>query len=429
MAELPRGARLTIYLLTAIAAGIALCSAFAIRTDLVAWLAIAAIAGAIALLDAFPIFLALQVETTVSSIIKFAAVLLCPVPVVALAAFIGTLVAEARVRRAWFKLSFNVAEMTITWTLGAWSFQAVQQPGVDYFASPQSILAPLLAGLVVFIVNSFLLTLVISLASRTPFRFVLFQNIPPVIWQELSILSLGIFLAVLWRYNPLTTLLAVIPLVVVRQSFEMANQLQRQTREALTALVQVIDERDASTLDHSKRVSAHAESIAVALSLSPQEVEVIASAALVHDLGKVGMADAILFSTRRLSPGERKSAERHSEIGAVLLDKFPLFHKGAALVRHHHERFDGTGYPDGLEGEEIPIGSRIIAVADAYQAMIEERAYRRALTKEAAIGELIACSGTQFDPAVVQVLLQVLNVEPQPAVPMPVPFATPVASE
>lgn len=429
MADLPRVARLTIYLLTALAAGIAVWSAFAIQGDIVSWLAVAAIAVAIALLDAFPIVRAMQVETTISSSVKFAAVLLCPAPVVALGAFIGTLFAEARVKRVWFRMAFNVAEMTIAWTLSAWAFQAVHEPTVDYFGSPQNIVAPLLAGLVGFLANSLLLTLVISLASRTPFRFVFFQNIAPVIWQDLGILSLGIFLAVLWRYNPLTTLLAVIPLVVVRQSFEMANQLQRQTREALMALVQVIDERDASTLDHSKRVSAHAESIALTLDLSPEEIEVIASAALVHDLGKVGMADAILLSTRRLSPQERKSAERHAEIGALLLDKFPLFRKGANLVRHHHERFDGTGYPDHLKGQDIPIGARIIAVADAYQAMIEERPYRRALTKEAAMGELVACSGTQFDPAVVQAFLQILNVPSQVPDPIPVPLAAPVGSE
>ncbi len=429
MADLPRAARLTIHTLIVLAAGMALFSAVVIQGDVTLWVAVAVVAVAISLLDAFPIFLALQVETTVSSIIKFAAVLLCPAPVVTLAAFIGTLFAEVRVKRTWFKMSFNVAEMTIAWTMGAWFYDLFHQPGVDYLASPQNILAPLLAGLVVFVVNSFLLTLVISLASRTPFRFVLFQNIPPVIWQELSILSLGIFLAVLWRYNPLTIVLAVIPLVVVRQSFEMANQLELQTREALTALVQVIDERDEFTFDHSKQVSAHAESIAIALDLPPHDVEIIGSAALLHDLGKVGMADAILFSNRRLSLPERKSAERHAEIGAVLLDKFPLFQRGAHLVRHHHERFDGTGYPDGLKGQAIPLGSRIIAVADAYQAMIEERGYRRALSEEEAVKQLVDCGGTQFDPAVVQAFVQVLDIEPAAASQLRVPMTAPMGSE
>jgi putative nucleotidyltransferase with HDIG domain len=429
MADLPRAARLTIYTLIALAAGMALFSAVVIQGDVTLWLAVAVIAVAIALLDAFPIFLALQIETTVSDIVKFAAVLLCPAPVVTLGTFIGTFFAEARVKRAWFKMSFNIAEMTIAWTMGAWFYDFFHQPGVDYFGSAQNVLAPILAGLVAFAVNSLLLTLVLSFASRMPFRFVLFQNIPQVFWQDLSILSLGIFLAVLWRYNPLTTVLAAIPLVMVRQSFEMANQLQRQTREALIALVQVIDERDEFTFDHSKQVSARAESIAIALNLPPREVEIIASAALLHDLGKVGMADAILFSTRRLSQPERKSAERHAEIGAILLDKFPLFQKGAHLVRHHHERFDGTGYPDGLKGEEIPLGSRIIAVADAYQAMIEERSYRRALSKEAAVKQLLDCNGTQFDPAVVQTFLQVLNFEPEAVTPLKVPLVAPVGSE
>ncbi len=119
MADLPRSARLTIYLLTALAAGMALFAAVFIQGDFTLWMAIAAIAVSIALLDAFPIVRGLQVETTVSDVVKFAAVLLCPAPVVTLGTFVGTLFAEARVKRAWFKMSFNIAEMTIAWTMSA----------------------------------------------------------------------------------------------------------------------------------------------------------------------------------------------------------------------------------------------------------------------------------------------------------------------
>jgi HD-GYP domain-containing protein (c-di-GMP phosphodiesterase class II) len=159
--------------------------------------------------------------------------------------------------------------------------------------------------------------------------------------------------------------------------------------------------------------------MAEALDLSQEDIEAIASAALLHDLGKVGMADDILFNPKLLNPEERKNAEQHAEIGAMLLSKFPLFDKGAILVRHHHERYDGKGYPAGLKGETIPLGSRIISVADAYQAMTEDRPYRRALTQSNAIARLEEGSGTQFDPRVVQVFVQVLRklpVEEKPGV-------------
>jgi putative nucleotidyltransferase with HDIG domain len=228
-------------------------------------------------------------------------------------------------------------------------------------------------------------------------------------WYELSVAPLGAILAILWQYNPLTILLGGLPLLVVRHSYGVAIRLQHQTHDALRALVQVIDERDHHTLDHSERVSQYAQSIAEALGLSQEEIEVIAPAALLHDLGKVGMADDVLFSTSSLNPAERAHAQKHAEVGAMLLSKFPLFGKGTLLVRYHHERFDGKGYPEGLKGEDIPLGARIISVADAFQAMTEERTYRRALSQEDAIAQLTHGSGTQFDPRVVEAFIRVLH--------------------
>jgi HD-GYP domain-containing protein (c-di-GMP phosphodiesterase class II) len=164
-----------------------------------------------------------------------------------------------------------------------------------------------------------------------------------------------------------------------------------------------------------------ARAIAGTLDLSQEEVETIASAALVHDLGKVGMADGILFNPRLLTAEEQKGAQRHAEIGATLLSKFPLFQSGSLLVRHHHERFDGTGYPDGLKGESIPLGARIISVCDSYQAMTEERPYRHAFPRDVAIEEIKRASGSQFDPKVVQAFLQVLAQEAAEAKPAPAP--------
>jgi HD-GYP domain-containing protein (c-di-GMP phosphodiesterase class II) len=155
--------------------------------------------------------------------------------------------------------------------------------------------------------------------------------------------------------------------------------------------------------------------MAQAIDLPQEEIEVIASAGLLHDPGKVGMADDILFKDKKLDPSERASAERHAEIGAMLLNKFPLFAKGANLVRHHHEHYDGNGYPDHLKGEAIPIGARIIAIADAFQAMTAERPYRHAMGQEAAIAELQRCSGTQFDPNLVKTFIEILRSSPAPA--------------
>jgi putative nucleotidyltransferase with HDIG domain len=411
MSTLPWNARLYIFLLTALAVGAVLVCVSAIGNDLTLWIVVLLIGVAIAVLDVFPIpIYGEHIEMTISTSVKFAAMLLYPPPVLILATFLGTALGEVPVKhRVWFKKLFNIAELTVSATAVVLIYSIFHQPQADYLDSLQNVLALALSGGTDFAVNSILVSLAISLAARLPFRYVWSRNYRQIIWHDLSMIPLGTFLAVLWRFNPLSVLLAVLPLLIVRQSYKIANQLQRQTHDALRALVRVIDERDHHTHDHSELVSRYAQAIAEALDLPQEEIEVITPAALLHDLGKVGMADDILFKPRLLNPNERKSAQQHAEIGAMLLSKFPLFEKGAHLVRHHHERYDGKGYPDGLHGAAIPLGARIISVADAYQAMTEDRPYRRALSKDEALMQLVEGSGSQFDPHIVRTFAQILN--------------------
>jgi putative nucleotidyltransferase with HDIG domain len=414
MGPLPWKARLYILLLTALAASAVLFSVFNIGNNLDMWAVVLIAAVAVALLDAFPIVPLHQVEITISNSAKFAVLLLYPPPVVILGAFLGTALYELRAKRStWVKKVFNVSEMAVTWLVVAWVYALLHQPQVDYFGSIQNVIALIGSGLVDFVVNSVMVCLVISFAVNLPFRYIWLRNLRQVIWHELSIIPLGTIIAVLWQFNPVSIVLAALPLEVVRRSYKIVNDLQRQTQEALSALVRVIDERDHHTLDHSERVSQYARKIAEALDLPQEDIDAIASAALLHDVGKVGMADDILFNPKILNPQERKHAQEHAEIGAMLLSKFPLFDKGAVLVKHHHERYDGTGYPENLKGKAIPLGSRVISVADAYQAMTEDRPYRRALSVDQAIAQLVAGSGTQFDPEVVQAFAQVLRQQVQ----------------
>jgi hypothetical protein len=420
MSSLPWNARIYIILLAALMAGAVFFSIPAIGSNWDNWVVVIVFAAVIAALDAFSIsHVGVQIETSVANGVKFAAVLLFPIPVSIISIFMGTLVGEILAKRVWFKKLFNVAEMTLTWVVTAWVYFILSNPQASYLDTLGNALAVISAAVTAFVVNTALVCLVISLAAHLPFLYVFGQNTKIMIWHEASLFTLGIFLAVLWRYNPVTTVLAALPLFDVRDSYKIANHLRNQTQDALHALIRVVDERDHNTHDHSDRVSSYARAIAKALDLSQDEIEVIASAALLHDLGKVGMADDILFNPKLLDPNERKSAEQHAEIGGMLLSKFPLFDKGAVLVRHHHERYDGTGYPDRLKGEDIPLGARIISVADSYQAMTEDRPYRRALTQGEAIARLVEGGGTQFDSRVVQAFVRVLQKNPPKEEPSP----------
>jgi HD-GYP domain-containing protein (c-di-GMP phosphodiesterase class II) len=176
----------------------------------------------------------------------------------------------------------------------------------------------------------------------------------------------------------------------------------------VTALAAAIDARDNYTASHSEEVVGLACDVARRLGLPPAEVEKVCDGAMLHDVGKVAIPNEILYKPGPLSPVEWEVMRSHPLIGERILLRTPELAPIAPLVRHEHERWDGQGYPDGLSGESIPIGSRIILACDAYNAMITARPYRDPMSHEEALAELERGAGAQFDPHVVEALLRVL---------------------
>jgi diguanylate cyclase (GGDEF)-like protein len=195
---------------------------------------------------------------------------------------------------------------------------------------------------------------------------------------------------------------------------QLERETERQARlRAAKNLVRFVDAKDSSTANHSQIVSTLAAEIGAELGLDDEVVEQLRLAGLLHDLGKIGLPDAILHAPRRLTDEEFAVVKRHPEFGFSLLEGMAL-EPIDQWVAHHHEHWDGSGYPDGLAGEEIPIGSRIILVADAFEAMTADRPYRAAQTEVAALEELRSRSGQQFDPRVVEALERFLLVRHVP---------------
>ena len=172
-----------------------------------------------------------------------------------------------------------------------------------------------------------------------------------------------------------------------------------------------MDSRDPYTFQHSQRVAQYSEKIATQLGLPPEEIDLVRSSARIHDLGKMGVDDQMLRKPGPLTVEERREFQGHSAIGAEIIQRFPQYKDGRKLILYHHERHDGSGYPEGLKGDQIPLGSRIIAVADAYDAMTSDRPYRKALSPDAACDELSVNSRTQFDPIVVGAFLKIPTAE------------------
>jgi putative two-component system response regulator len=193
------------------------------------------------------------------------------------------------------------------------------------------------------------------------------------------------------------------------------RQLQSARREVLERLALAAEFRDDQTGEHTRRVGQLCAHIAHAMGEDPTFVEAIGNAALLHDLGKIGIPDGLLKKQGPLTPDERAIMQEHTLIGAAILSECtePLMRMARELAMTHHERWDGTGYPNGLAGEDIPITGRIVAVADAFDAMISDRPYKKAMLRSEAIHEIISCSGKQFDPTVVMAFLAVQQSEPE----------------
>jgi len=179
--------------------------------------------------------------------------------------------------------------------------------------------------------------------------------------------------------------------------------------DTLTSLALAVDAKDQFTQGHSHKVSSYAVLIAEAIGLMGPEVEAIRLGAMLHDVGKVGIVESILNKNGPLNPEEWETMKRHVEYGAKLLEPLHGTEKIREMVTHHHEFFDGSGYPTGLAGSQIPMGARIIAIADAYDTITSERSYKKARTPEEAFQELDRCGKAQFDPELVQILISRLR--------------------
>lgn len=222
--------------------------------------------------------------------------------------------------------------------------------------------------------------------------------------------TVGVFvLAIAWLTWFLTSTL--LRRRMEKQAKEM-EEIQRQIRignETIFSIANAVEARDKSTGKHSFRVAEYSLMIARELGFSQKELDAIHKTGLLHDIGKIGVPDSILNKPDRLTPEEYAVMKTHVNIGGEILKDFTLVERVAEGAKFHHERYDGTGYPNGLKGEEIPLNARIIGIADAFDAMTANRVYRKAKNMDYVVAELKRCSGTQFDPGLVEIMLELIE--------------------
>jgi len=197
------------------------------------------------------------------------------------------------------------------------------------------------------------------------------------------------------------------------RAIQMERELRRASLQSIRALAKAVEAKDPYTRRHSDQVTHYATNLARHMSLSVSMVESIRVAALLHDIGKIGVPDHILTKPGTLTDEEFALVRKHPVLGAEILSNISMFATETLLVRSHHERWDGEGYPDGLTAEEIPLGGRIIGIADALDAMLMKRVYKDAFPVERVLGELEQCSGAQFDPRVAAAALDWCHTFPE----------------
>ncbi len=353
-----------------------------------------------------------------SSSITFLPLLTCvllfgPAPAVMLHAATGTF-GEIIVRRSEpTKTIFNISQYLLSTVVAGLVFHAVggaPQPEVHTPFVLQFV--PLLAfGLVFLAINQGAVALAITVSEKMPLQRVwglLVGRSGANLGYDLLISPISFIMAFLYLdYGIRGFLLVIPPLLLIRTAYLKAFQLQEVSANLLKALVKAIDVRDPYTSGHSQRVSMLSHRIAEAIGLSTTQAKFVETAALLHDIGKIDeIYLEILQKEGPLNVLERRVIQSHVTTGVELLESLSSYPEAVlGAVRHHHERVDGGGYPHGLVGNEIPIGARIIKVADAVDAMLSDRPYRRALQVPVVREELLEFCGTQFDPGIVHAIL------------------------
>lgn len=355
-----------------------------------------------------PVLLNTKDQITLSFSINLAMVIIYGFEFAIIVSLIANVVTDAWGRRGWQKLLFNACQYAITIFLTGEVFYYFKK-SAGIFLLPDDLPALILASFTYVTVNVLLVSVIVALSLQKPLTYVIFCDIGMKVLYFTTLAPISMLMVILYSVQPWGMLLLIPPLATAHLSYKSYFQLSRETRQTLEVISEIIDLRDVYTAQHSRRVAEYARMIAEQMNLPPEEVEQIYTAGMVHDLGKISVRDSVLLKPDVLTDEEYNVMKQHSKSGYEILKNLDMYKKGAMFVLMHHERVDGRGYPLGLRSSEIPLGARIMAVADSYDAMTTDRPYRNAMDSAKAMQILRENAGSQFDPAVVEVFCRIIN--------------------
>ncbi|MDQ3448789.1 MAG: HD-GYP domain-containing protein [Chloroflexota bacterium] len=355
----------------------------------------------------------------------------------ALVALIGsTELREIRGKVPWYGSVYNHAACMVPAVAAAVAFHLVAG-GPYATASLAALSGVVVAGGVYYSLNQVLVVTAISLRDGRPLKGLLLADVKSFGLALVGLAPLAWLMADAYiNVGPLSILIFALPLYTTRASYQSVVELRDMFTQTVRALASAIDARDPSTKKHSEHVSSIATDIGKAMGCSEKELEQLEWGGLLHDIGKIGVRDAVLLKPGRLDREERMLMNEHPVKGEEILKGVGRLAPELPIIRHHHEWYNGSGYPDRLAGEQIPYLARILHVADAFEAMTASRPYRPVpLTREQAMEELRKYTGIQFDPRMVEAFGRTKwaagfpDAEPEPApVHKPIPVLGQVAA-
>jgi len=368
------------------------------------WLALG-LASAVVVAYQYPIHVRHQTKVYLFTVAYYLLAVLVPPPVAALAAGLGALAGELSRRGSSGAYLSDIATESGRRVLMVLPAALLAQAGDGAESRPLAVIG---AALVLAALDALTLPLVLApMSGERPWRALVAAARETTVAESVQY-AVGLVGALAALHYPWAVIVLIVPTALVYAACKVMREMHDGTRQLLENMADAVDLRDPYTGGHSRRVTEYSAAILRELGLHGPEIDLIVTAARVHDIGKIGTPDAVLNKPGTLTPEEWAIMEQHPVQGAALLTRYRDFARGVALVRHHHESWDGTGYPDRLKGAEIPFGARVIAVADSYDAMTSDRPYRSGMPVAKAAAILRAGRGTQWDAALVDAFVRSL---------------------
>ncbi|MDR3586494.1 MAG: HD-GYP domain-containing protein [Desulfosporosinus sp.] len=309
-----------------------------------------------------------------------------------------------------YKRVFNASQYILSLAAAYEVMDLFNLTAVGFY--PKSILIYLIAAAVYMVMNMTFVAFGIGLVSNKAPWSIWVVNFRWALPNFMALVPLGFLLALLFKnWGSLGILLLFVPLLMSRHSFQLYIDMRENYLNTVEALVQALEAKDTYTSGHSERVGKLAVVLGEAMEMSDEKIQFLKYAAVLHDVGKIGVSEIILNKEGKLLEPEWDAIRSHPIIGQTIIKGIKFLFDIGHVVRHHHERYDGRGYPDGIRGEIIPLESRIIAIADTYDAITSDRSYRKGSTHDQAIQELQRVAGSQLDPKIVEIFCKVVTIE------------------